>query len=95
VRYSVSNCEKSSPPTTTSPAAVALAAAPFPPRSGLRQQRRHSGHIMMGRNESGSPGRWLSCAVLPSFAPLPGAKFDLHDAFFFTMPISMINPTKA
>ena len=51
--------------------------------------------IMIGRNRTLAASRIASCALFPWLRSASIAKSIIMIAFFFTMPTSMMMPTKA
>ena len=93
--YSVSSCETTRPPTTASPSGRrdSRAGAESERNRQGAHQRGHRGHHDGTEAQQAAlinaPPRVLACR-----AALSSAKSIIMMAFFFTMPTSMISPTK-
>ena len=88
--------EKASPPTTAMPSGRRDSApAPCPSAIGRVPMSAAIVVIMIGRKRTLAASRIASCALFPWFRSASMAKSIIMIAFFFTMPISMMMPTKA
>ena len=95
MRYRVTSCEKISPPQTAQPSGRANRAGARAERDRQRaHQRRHGGHHDRPEANQAAFVDRLRRAVLCPSRSRAIAKSTIMMAFFFTMPISMITPTK-
>ena len=96
VMYSVSSCEKNSPPTTATPSGRRESApAPMPRAIGSVPISADIVVIIIGRKRTILPSKIASAGLLPSVRWASSAKSIIMMAFFFTRPTSMMMPTKA
>ena len=93
--YSVRSWENSRPPTTARPRLRRDSApAPKPTAMGSVPMSAASVVIMMGRKRTTQPSKMAWAGAWPCFLCASRAKSIIMIAFFFTMPTSMITPTK-
>ena len=94
--YRVMIWENASPPTTARPSGRrASAPAPCPSAIGSVPMSAAMVVIMIGRKRTLAASRMASRGVLPWSRSASMAKSIIMMAFFFTIPTSMMMPTKA